>query len=250
MRETAGFLEHIFIEPGLPDRGAFTLKGDAFFHLARVKRARRGEEVTWSDGKSSAGRAVVEEVGEGEIRLRVLEEWEIRRERPRIVLYQALTKSGKMDDILRRCTEVGVDCYHPFIASRSLPGLEKAAAEERMERWKKVIREASRQSRRDFIPELKRPVRWDDCLSSLGEQEFCLLAWEGEKERRLLEALPSGIPESVALVVGPEGGFSIAEAGELVAAGAVAVTLGKNVLRTENAGMVMAVLVGGHYGRI
>jgi 16S rRNA (uracil1498-N3)-methyltransferase len=145
---------------------------------------------------------------------------------------------------------VGVARFRPFVSSRTLPGLVRAGVPEKMTRWNKVLREAARQSRRDFLPELELPLSWEGFLECLEEGHLTLLAWEEEKERRVLDALPREAPESVALVVGPEGGFSVREVEEMREAGAVTVSLGSNILRTENAGMVMAVLAGGFYGRI
>lgn len=250
MKGTPGILEHLFLEPNDLSGGRIILEGEGCFHLARVKRARRGEEVTWSDGAGRVGRAVIEEIGGNSVSLRVTEEGRARRKKPRLILYQALPKSGKMDGILRRCTEVGVDRFRPFVSSRTLPGLVRAGVPEKMTRWNKVLREAARQSRRDFLPELELPLSWEGFLECLEEGHLTLLAWEEEKERRVLDALPREAPESVALVVGPEGGFSVREVEEMREAGAVTVSLGSNILRTENAGMVMAVLAGGFYGRI
>ncbi len=240
----------MFIEPGDLVEGSFSLAGEEFFHLLKVKRARRGEEFTWSDGAGRTGRAVLKEVDGSKAVFTVLEIKEVRRRAPSLRLYQALPKAGKMDDIMRRCTEVGVDGFIPFASSRSVPGLRRYWSDQRRRRWERIVREAAKQSRRDFLPTITEPLTWEDCLDMLRGEELALLGWEGEGERRVFGALPEKAPGSVALVVGPEGGFSAHEVKELSEAGALPVTLGANVLRTENAGMVMAVLVGGFYGII
>lgn len=250
MSEGTGSGEHLIIEPDDLRDGEFSLSGEGFFHLSKVKRARRGEEFTWSDGAGRAGRAVLERMDGSTAVFRVLEMRGVCRRVPVLRLYQALPKAGKMEDIMRRCTEVGVDHFIPFTSSRSVPDLKGYWNDQRRRRWDRVLKEAARQSRRDLLPTAERPRSWEECLDMLRGEELALLGWEGERSRRLLEALPPEAPTCVAMVVGPEGGFSKREVDGLRGAGVIPVTLGSNVLRTENAGMVMAVLVGGFYGFI
>jgi 16S rRNA (uracil1498-N3)-methyltransferase len=241
-------LDHLFIPPESLGSGHFELAGEEFFHLKKVKRARAGEEVTWSDGAGSVGRAVIEEASASVLRLRVIESGSAERRPPSIHLLQALPKGGKMDEVVRKNVEAGVDAFHPFTSSRSLPRPGSKDYRERLERWRKIAREASRQSRREFLPVVDPPRSWEECLGLLSGFETALVAWEGEKRRRVAEALPAGPPERLALVVGPEGGFDGTEIEELKRAGAVPVSLGRNILRTENAGMVLAVLAESRYG--
>lgn len=243
-------LDHVFVTPEEADRGFFILGGDELFHLARVKRARAGEELTWSDGASRAGRAVIDELRPGRMVLRILESHGISRALPRIDLFQALPKGGKMDDIVRRNVEVGVDGITPFVSSRSIPRPVGGGRSERQERWRKIAAEASRQCRRSYPPEVGDLADWRDCPGMAGGYDVALVAWEEEGRRRVSQALPAEAPGSVALFVGPEGGFEAGEVRDLEEAGAVPVSLGENILRTENAGLVMAVLVKSCYGHL
>lgn len=243
-------IEHLFIEPGAINDGRFSVEGEGLFHLSKVKRVRRGEEFTWSDGSGTVGKAVLEEIDGGRAIFLVLETKEVRPRAPSLRLYQALPRGGRMEEAMRRCTEVGVDHFVPFVSSRSVRGIGDGRDEQRRRRWERVLREAARQSRREFLPTVETPLSWDQCLGSLRQEGVVLLGWEGERRRRLLDSLPKRVPPSVALVVGPEGGFSRSEVDQMCEAGALPVTLGGNVLRTENAGLVMAVLVSGFYGII
>ncbi len=245
-RRTA--LDHLFVDSQSLGDERLLLSGEGLHHLLKVKRARVGEEVTWSDGCGRVGRAVIEEVSPSALSLRVVESGEAVRRRPRIHLLQALPKGGKMDEVIRKGAEAGVDGVHPFTSSRCLPRPAGKDFRERLERWRRIAREASRQSRRDFLPEVDPPRSWEHCLELLDGFGAALVAWEGEQRRRVADALPDEPPERLALVVGPEGGFDPAEVRELQGAGAVPVSLGRYVFRTENAGMVLAVLAGSRYG--
>jgi 16S rRNA (uracil1498-N3)-methyltransferase len=243
-------LDHLFIRPEDSSKERFELTGEEYFHLCRVKRARRGEEVSWSDGAGRTGRAVIENIATGSLQLRITDNRPTDIRRPSLHLFQSLPKSGKMDDIVRRNVEVGVDAFFPIVSSRSQirPGRDGYA--DRLERWRKIAREASRQCRRDFLPEVHEVMRWQDCLDLARGYTVTVVAWEEERRQRVAETLPGKTPQTVAMFVGPEGGFGSEEVTELEETGALPVSLGDNILRTENAGLVLAVLIKAHYGHL
>ncbi len=243
-------LDHLFIHPEDLNDENFELTGEEFFHLSRVKRARRGEEVSWSDGAGRAGRAVIEDINTGSLRLRITDTKATEAVRPHLHIFQSMPKGGKMDDIIRRNVEIGVDAFFPVVSSRSQIRPTKDGHQDRLARWRKIAREASRQCRRDFLPEVHEVTVWRDSLELARGCAVTLVAWEEERKRRVTEALPGELPLTIAMFIGPEGGFEVVEVEELKEAGALPVSLGDNILRTENAGLVLAVLIKAHYGQL
>lgn len=243
-------LDHLFISPDDLSQDRIELGGEDHFHLCKVKRARTGEEVSWSDGAGRAGRAVIEGFSPASMHLRILESHMVLRRRPLLHLFQALPKGSKMDEIVRKNVEMGVDAISPFVSSRSLQKPGRKEYRDRLERWRRIARDASRQSRREFQPMLQEPLKWEKCLELLEGFPVALVAWEGEDVRRVADALPGVKPDKVAMFIGPEGGFDPGEIEGLERAGAVPVSLGRNILRTENAGMVLTVLVESFYGSL
>ncbi|MDI6692861.1 MAG: RsmE family RNA methyltransferase [Anaerosomatales bacterium] len=165
---------------------------------------------------------------------------------PRVWLVQGLAKGEKMDAVVRQATELGVERIVPLSSSRSVVRLDGAKAEAKRERWQRVAREAAKQSQRASVPEVA-PVASIAALGAeLGGAALVLVAWEDASNApSISQAIRDAdlAPEdAVAVVVGPEGGFSAEEVADLVAAGARTVWLGPTILRTETAGVVASAL--------
>ena len=109
----------------------------------------------------------------------------------------------------------------------------------KLDRWQKISDEAVKQCRRGLVPQIETPLAEDGLLKRLQEYDLVLLPYENEQSRTLKDCLRelTERPRTVAVIIGPEGGFSAREAEAFIRAGAVSVSLGKTVLRTETAGM-------------
>lgn len=203
---------------------------------SRVLRLRRGEKVFILDGRGTVCRAVVAEITPRRTRLEILERYIEKEEKPRFHLFQSTLPSSRMEEAIRRCVELGVAAVIPFLSLRSRPMPDAG----KLERWRRVARDASRVAGRAYLPRLEVPIAWEDLLERISTCRIALLADErggarvadvlgGEEEEE----------EEVFLIVGPEGGFHGAERNQLLEAGAVSVTLGKYNLRAESAGAVI-----------
>jgi 16S rRNA (uracil1498-N3)-methyltransferase len=239
-----------------PDNGTVILKGAEARHLALSQRAREGQEVMVGDGTGTVYQVALStvhpELVEGTIRSAT----KPPHERPRLVLFQALARAGKMDEVVARAAETGVWAVVPFISPRSPVGSAEKAGE-RLERWRKIAFEASKVARRAWslvVGEPRSlPLVEGDPLSRrvieglLGEQELNLLLWEEENKMSLAGLLPEEPPNSIGVIVGPEGGFAADEASVLCAAGAVPASIGPLILRAESAGSYAAMLIRNRY---
>jgi 16S rRNA (uracil1498-N3)-methyltransferase len=169
--------------------------------------------------------------------------------RPRVLLAFGVSKGGKNDDIVEGGTEVGVTAFLPVLTQRSIVKLDADKRLDRAQRWQRVALAASKQSKRSSIPEVRDPADFAQALTSLAACELILVAWEDASaasqgiRAAIAAAGPLAPDATVALVVGPEGGFTAEEVRALAAIGAVEVTLGDTILRAETAAVVAAALV-------
>jgi len=243
-------MRRFFVDEKAVSDGVAVVTGNLFCHISRVLRLKIGTRVLLSDGVGRRHLGVIETIGRENLTIR-LEESSLEPVRPAgplITLYQGLPKGSKMEFILQKCTELGVDSIHPFDAGRSVTRLPKTRESERLERWRRIVREAARQSNRTTIPHLSPVMDFSQALSG-ADQTLRLLLWEEEKSNRLKSVLGSHpAPDSIAVMVGPEGGLSPAEAAQAAACGFLPVTLGTRILRTETAGMSLLSILQFYWG--
>jgi 16S rRNA (uracil1498-N3)-methyltransferase len=219
-------------------------------HLMQVLRLKVGDRVLLSDGRGveydgtvasiSAGRVIVS-VGEG---------------RPsagesslRITLLQGFLKEAKMDQVVRQATELGVTRLVPVFARRSVARPDARRMAGRLERWRKIAAEALKQCRRGRVPAIDAPCGLDAALAAGGGSDLRIVFWE-EGRRPLGEILdavadPVG---TVALLLGPEGGFEAEEIAAAEASGFLVAGLGPRILRAETASLAACALIQHRYG--
>ena len=207
-----------------------TLKGDQALHLAKVLRAEPGQ-IFDVVANGFLHRAEVANVSDHEVTFTLHEELETDSALP-VHLLMAVFKFDHMEWGIEKATELGVARITPVIARRTEKHLAQAAAK-RVERWRRIVREASQQSRRSDVPTVDDPVMLKAAIESVDATTKLLLA-ETEQENSLHAALTNGAP-SVALAIGPEGGWTPEEIKLFEAAGWKSVTLGPRILRAETA---------------
>lgn len=207
-----------------------TLKGDQAEHLARVLRAHPGQifDVV-ADG--FLHRAEIVSVNEDEVVFALHEELESDAALP-IHLLMAVFKFDHMEWGIEKATELGAARITPVIARRTEKHLAQAAAK-RVERWRRIMREAAQQSRRSDVPGMDDPVALKVALEMVSAERKLLLA-ETEQENSLHAALEGGVAD-VALAIGPEGGWTPEEMALFSESGWKHVTLGPRILRAETA---------------
>ncbi len=211
------------------DRAALT--GAHAAHLARTLRARVGQEFEIACG-DRVRRGVVASVAQDRVEFTLGEEVEAVAPTP-ITLLLAVFKFDRMEWAIEKCTELNVNHIVPVIAQRTEKHLA-AAARKRAERWRRIAHEAAQQSRRIAPPQILEPVKLADALLSAAELRIVLA--ENEPEAALGEILRerSGL-KSLALAVGPEGGWTPQELSSFQQAEWLAASLGVTILRAETA---------------
>jgi 16S rRNA (uracil1498-N3)-methyltransferase len=233
-------------------------------HLVHVLRIRDTERIILAGTDGREAEVALTHVAADEVRGDV-EEPVVRAPGPRVTLLQALTKRERMELVIQKATELGVAEIVPVVTARTIVKLDEGKASRRAERWQRIAEEAAKQSQRAFVPPVREPVRIGDLPALFGRFALVLVPWEeeaasapgiGEALRaagiRAAETAGAGTahaaPPSVAVVIGPEGGLEQAEVALLVSRGAVTVSLGDTVLRTETAGIVAVALTAYELG--
>lgn len=217
--------------------------GDEARHALRVLRIRPGERVSVSDGRGAVVEGSVVEAGNDLVVAvggRRLEP----RPRPSLEIVQAVPKRGKLDVVVQKLTELGAGVFRPVEADRSVARWDARKREAQRDRLAAIAREAAKQSRRAYLPEVHAPAT----LDALGPLPAVSLVLHEEAETRLAAALPAEPPAALAIIVGPEGGFTSEEVSLLEGAGALPVSLGPAILRTETAALAAASIVLNRYG--
>jgi 16S rRNA (uracil1498-N3)-methyltransferase len=173
----------------------------------------------------------------------------VPRPAPAVRLFQALAKGAKVDLVVAKLVELGVDEVVVFTSGRSVPRWDPPKMAQMAARWATIAREAAKQSRRAWLPVVRGPMGAGEAASSAAAGGPALLADESSSVP-LRDILPAGLPDSVTVIVGPEGGLTAVEREAFAAAGAVAFSLGPQILRTETAALAAAALVLHRVGRL
>lgn len=218
--------------------GSVELTGDEARHAVVVRRIRVGEQVALTDG---AGTTVVVEVAatsKTSLTGPVVSVTRDQAESPRIVVVQAIPKGDRGELAVEVLTEVGVDVVVPWAASRSVAVWRGERAAKSLAKWRSTAREAAKQARRSWWPEVREMASTADVVDLLRVADLAVVLHEAGT--RPLAALDVPAQGDVVVVVGPEGGISDEELAAFAAVGAEPVRLGRSVLRTSTAGVAAA----------
>ena len=232
-----------FVEPRQIREHVVTITGSDVNHIKNVLRMKNGEELAVSNGiDGKEYRCMIEAIEEEQIRCRLLFVKESDVELPaRIYLFQGLPKADKMELIIQKAVELGVFQIIPVATKRAVVKLDEKKAAAKQTRWQAIAQAAAKQSKRRIVPEIATCMSFAQAVKYAESMDVKLIPYElaegMEDTRRLMETIKAG--QSVAVFIGPEGGFAEEEIKLAKEAGIVPVTLGRRILRTETAGMTV-----------
>ena len=216
------------------------ITGEDAKHISKVLRMKVGDELTVCDTKGRDYDCMIEEIGAGEVRLKVLSVAPSQSEPDvRVHLYQAMPKADKMETIIQKAVELGVTAVVPVATRRSVARLE-GKADKKQERWQRIAAEAAGQCGRGMLPSVERPLSWSQALSRLSG-EPALVFYEGGG--RPLRELVTPSTRRLSVFVGPEGGFDPEEIDAIRRQGGGVATLGPRILRCETAPLAALTLL-------
>ncbi|CAM4265824.1 16S rRNA (uracil(1498)-N(3))-methyltransferase [Paenibacillus tarimensis] len=240
-------MQRYFVAPEAFADRQVTLAGDDARHIVRVMRMKEGDEVIVSDGAGREALAVLRRLSPELVEAEVAEFRPVTGEPAwSVTIAQSLPKGDKMELVIQKGTEIGAASFLPFESERMIVQYDAKKEGKRLERWRKIAKEAAEQAHRSMIPDVEPVCSWKQLTARMSGYDAVLFCYEraggsaSSGLRGLLRDLASldAARPRLLIVVGPEGGFTEREAEEAEAAGARLVGLGPRILRTETAAMV------------
>ncbi|MEO6826270.1 MAG: 16S rRNA (uracil(1498)-N(3))-methyltransferase [Microbacteriaceae bacterium] len=229
-------MAHFFLVPEFSGSTApgseIIIVGEEARHAVTVSRVRPGETLAVGDGAGTVVSGTVRRVSAAELVLEVQRIDIAPAPTTRLILAQALAKGGRDELAIQAATELGVDGVIPWAAGRSVSRWRGAKVDRGRQRWERVVREATKQSIRPWLPEVAALADTSRLVALAGRHRMLVL--EPTASRRLRQTEPDD--RDTILVVGPEGGITPEELKLLASAGADPVRLGDTILRTSTAG--------------
>lgn len=202
-------------------------------HITKSLRMKKGDMLTVCTGDGNDYGCIIDEISKDGARLAVCYKQASDSEADiKISLYQGVPKGDKFEDIIQKCTELGVYEIIPVLTKRCVSRPQEKQAEKKRQRYARIALEAAQQSGRGIVPEIKKMTELKTAVSQC-EADIKIVFYEGGGEP--LSALIKKGAKSAAIFIGPEGGFEKEEVELLKQNGAVAATLGKRILRTQTA---------------
>lgn len=222
------------------------IEGDDVKHIRDVLRYKLNDEVNICDENGVKYISSIKNMEKEKISLNILEKCTTTSEpKTKITLFQGLPKSDKLELIIQKCTELGVSSVVPVNMDRSIVKIDEKNIDKKLERWNKIAQEASVQSGRQKVPTVEKPINIKNLIENISKYDILLLPYECEKEctlKAILRKLDDNY-RNIAIIIGPEGGFSDEEIKLLNIPKVEKVTLGPRILRTETAGMATVAMI-------
>ncbi|MBQ4561486.1 MAG: 16S rRNA (uracil(1498)-N(3))-methyltransferase [Clostridia bacterium] len=240
-------MPRFFVTPDAVGEGIITITGSDVNHIKNVLRMQAGDRIEICDGRGNDYACVISSLDRDSVLLDIEKcipsDTELER---KIYLFQGLPKSDKMELIIQKAVELGVYEIVPTVTSRCIVKIDAKKEEKKTARWQQISESAAKQSGRGIIPAVKSPMAFNDALKYATKLGTVLIPYEKAKGMAATKKIISelGKTDSIAVFIGPEGGFEEKEIELAEVAGAKAITLGKRILRTETAGLcILAVLM-------
>ena len=236
-------MQHFFVDASQVSEETIRIEGSDVNHMKNVLRMRIGEEVTVSDGQGKEYLCQVRDFEEEQVQLKIVETKASDAELPsKIYLFQGLPKQEKMELIVQKCVELGIYAVVPVSMKRCVVKLDAKKAQKKVTRWQQISESAAKQSKRRIIPQVHSVMAFREAVDYAASQyDICLIPYEladgMEQTRRILNGVQPG--QSVAVLIGPEGGFEENEIQYAKEKGVLPITLGRRILRTETAGLAL-----------
>lgn len=219
--------------------GKAEISGDDARHLTRVLRVEAGQRYEISDNRN-VYLAEIETARKEHVIFRTVEKMPAPAPAPRLILLAAIFKFDRFEWMIEKATELGVSEIVPVEAARTERGLERAA-QKRIDRWRRIALESSQQSRRAFLPEVIEPVAFSEALKFDASHR---LALDEDAAAPRLIAPVAEPADSIAILIGPEGGWTEEERAGFIEAGWTRASLGPLILRAETAAIAALAIIG------
>lgn len=232
-------LPRFFVSPSQIQGKQIVIQGEDVKHISKVLRLKKGDKILICNRQGIDYECIIknmEKIITAEI---ISKNASIGEALTKITLFQALTKSDKMDYIIQKAVELGVHRIVPVVTERTIVKIENEKKENsKLQRWNKISESAAKQSQRGIIPEVAAVIPLIEAFNQAEKMDLKLIPYEMEKNNHLKDLLANCTAKSIAIFIGPEGGFEESEINLAKEHGIIPVTLGRRILRTETAGLV------------
>ena len=220
------------------------IEGEDVKHISRVLRSRENDKLEVCDMDNNEYICEIREINKDNILLDIIEKVNIKRESNlKVKLYQGMPKGTKMELILQKLTEIGVDEIVLVQAKRSVTKIDNKKEDKKIERWERIIYEAAKQSKRGKIPKISCGITFEEILRDLQYNVLNICSYENERTISIKEAIKDSSANTIGIFVGPEGGFEEEEIEKIQEIDGKVVSLGPRILRTETASVVASSIV-------
>lgn len=235
-----------FIDLNQIDHEHAVIQGSDVNHITNVLRLKSGERIVLCDGQGQDYICALETLTKEEIHCKIIEQSKSRSELPiKVTLVQGAPKQDKMELIVQKCVELGVYQINPVEMKHSIVKYDDKKVDKKIERWQSIAEAAAKQSKRGIIPVVNGFQSWKKTLEWLKQFDHVIIPYEHEegisKTRKIMSGLRAN--DTVAIVIGPEGGFDSCEIADLIQIGGETVSLGNRILRTETAGIATLAMI-------
>lgn len=229
-------MSRFYISPDSVKDNKIFVSGEEFHHIVDVMRLKAGDDIDAFDGKGNLYRGVIEKFSNKNLVISVSTCRKIdSKSKISVALMQSIPKKSKMDDIVEKCTELGIDEIIPVITERTIVDLNGEKAVSRINRWRKIAREATKQCGRTEITEILSVAKLKDLSSKIREFDLVLIPCLSGERKKIKEILKNFNGKRILFLIGPEGDFTKDEIELVKASGGIPTDLGNNVLRVDTA---------------
>lgn len=220
------------------------IEGEDVKHISKVLRCKEKDKLEVCDMDNNEYICEIKEINKDNILLDIIEKVNIKRESNlKVKLYQGMPKGTKMELILQKLTEIGVDEIVLVQTKRSVTKIDNKKEDKKIERWERIIYEAAKQSKRGKIPTLTGVLTFNEALEDMKNNDLNLCPYENERTVVIKEAIKGKQINNIGIFVGPEGGFEEEEIEKIQNINGQVVSLGPRILRTETASVVASSIV-------
>ncbi|WP_294521931.1 16S rRNA (uracil(1498)-N(3))-methyltransferase [uncultured Anaerovibrio sp.] len=236
-------MRRIFISDLLKEK--ITITGPDAHHLAHVMRSRVGDHIVVADDEGKVGEYVMTAFTDDSVSLELVGYLAENTESPvEIILAQCLPKGDKMEFITQKATELGVNSIIPLTSDNCVVRYDEKKARAKQEKWQKIANEAGKQCGRCLLPKVEPITPLKDWLKKMADADVSLcMCYENEEQIGIKAFMAQQDCQSFAVVIGPEGGFSLDEVAYAKALGIPSVSLGTRILRAETAAIAAVTII-------
>lgn len=238
---------HFFVDKENVFEKEIHIVGDDVNHIMNVLRMETNDTLILCDGEGFDYNCFIDSLTKELIRCKILTKELSKSELPlRISLYQGAPKQDKMELIIQKNVELGVYDIRPVTMKRTIVKFDSKKVLSKVARWQKIAESAAKQSKRGIIPKVFEPISFSAMLTQLSMYDMVIVPYENEHGMKRTREIISKLTllKSIAIVIGPEGGFSDEEISKLRELSCESLTLGNRILRTETAGLACIAMIG------